>query len=78
MSIEEESKDPITDASAEIVKHDGSIADLRKQLQSLSAALAERKKYKKNTVKQIQDQIDETQEMIDDIVQQLEGLEKTL
>lgn len=78
MSETSEAADPITSASATIVPHDGSVGDLRKQLQTLSAALIERKKYKKNQDKLMQGQIDDVQEQIAEIVEQLEGLEKTL
>ena len=70
--------DPIADATADLVPHDGSIADLRKQLQTLTAALIERKEFKKNQNKAVSDQIKETEAMTKDVSVQLEGLEKTL
>lgn len=70
--------DPIADATADLVPHDGSVADLRKRLQTLTAALLERKEYKKNQNKAISEQIKETEAMIKDVTVQLEGLEKTL
>ena len=70
--------DPIADATADLVPHDGSVTDLRKQLQTLTAALIERKEFKKTQNKAISDQIKETEAMIKDVSVQLEGLDKTV
>lgn len=69
--------DPITDATADMVPKDD-VAGLRKQLQCLTAALKERKEFKKNQVKDLNGQITDIQEQIDEVVTELELREKTL
>lgn len=70
--------DPITAASLEIVPHDGSVDDLRKQLQAMNALLIQRKKYAKEKMKELKEDISDVNDQIIEIVGQLETMEKSL